>query len=271
MKKLITFMTLLALVACKREERAAAPDMTMKAEQAAPQQPQPQRMIVRNANLTITVKDTAATVDAVTKATEAMGGYVAQSRVWRSGELLRATLTLRVPSAQLTSALTSMRALALRVENETISSEEVTQEYVDLGAQLRNLEATEAELLELMKSVRANTKKASEVLEMHQQIASIRGQIEQVKGRMRYLEQTTSMANVQLDIVPDALQQPVVKPGWNALVIAKDASRALVAAAKLAATALIWIVIYLLPMALVAWAVWRGARVVWSAAAKPPL
>ncbi|HET7437175.1 MAG TPA: DUF4349 domain-containing protein [Thermoanaerobaculia bacterium] len=270
-KKLITILTLFALVACKAEERStsttsttvaadvaanAAPEAAKSMQRVAPSQ----QMIVRNANLSITVKDTAATVDAVTKAAEALGGYVAQSRVWRSGELLHATLTLRVPSAQLTPTLASIRALALRVENEAISSQEVTAEYTDLGAQLRNLEATEAELLELMKTVRERSKKASEVLEMHQQISEVRGQIEQTKGRMRYLEQVTSLADVQVEIAPDAVQQPVVESGWSAIVVARDASRALVAAAKIAATALIWIVIYMLPIALVLLAIWRMGR-----------
>ena len=205
-------------------------------------------MIVRTADVKIIVADTSKTVDAITKSIEGAGGYVSGSNIWREGELLRAKLTLRVPADKLTATLASIRALAKRVENETIASEDVSQEFVDLESQVRNLEATEAELLELLKVARVNSKKATDVLEVHEQLTMIRGQIEQARGRMRYLSQVTSMSSVALDIVPDAIAQPVVEPGWQPLVVMKDASRALVALLQNVATVAIWFLIYILPI-----------------------
>jgi hypothetical protein len=72
------------------------------------------RMIVRNADVRIVVGDTATALNAITKEIEAGGGFVSDSSVWREGELLRARLTLRVPSAQLTSTLASIRKVAKR-------------------------------------------------------------------------------------------------------------------------------------------------------------
>jgi hypothetical protein len=206
------------------------------------------RMIVRTANVKIIVADTARTVDAITQSVEAGGGYVSGSHIWRDGELLRATLTLRVPSEKLTATLAAIRGLAKRVENETIGSEDVSQEYVDLESQLRNLEATEIELRELMTTIRKNAQKADEVLVMHQQIAAIRSQIEQIKGRMRYLGSVASMSTVSLEIAPDFIAQPIVEPGWQPVVIVKDASRALVGVAQSIATIAIWFLIYILPI-----------------------
>ncbi len=205
-------------------------------------------MIIRTANVKILVDDTAKTVDAVTQAVESAGGYVSGSHIWRDGELLRATLTLRMPSDKLTSTLAAIRGLAKRVENETISSEDASQEYVDLESQLRNLEATEIELRELMTTIRKNAKKAQEVLEMHQQLNAIRSQIEQIKGRMRYISQVAAMSTVTLEVAPDLIQQPVVEPGWQPVVIVKDASRALVGVLQSIATTAIWFVIYVLPI-----------------------
>ena len=113
---------------------------------------------MRTAECASSSRDTTKTVDAVTKSVEAMGGFVSGSNIWREGELLRATLTLRVPADKLTSALASIRTLAKRVDNETIASEDVSQEYVDLDSQVRNLEATEAELRELLVVARARTR-----------------------------------------------------------------------------------------------------------------
>ncbi|HET8775797.1 MAG TPA: DUF4349 domain-containing protein [Thermoanaerobaculia bacterium] len=215
---------------------------------AAPAAPAIPRMIVRTADVRIIVADTSKTVDAVTKSVEGAGGYVSGSNIWREGELLRAKLTLRVPADKLTSTLASIRAQAKRVETETIASEDVSQEFVDLDSQVRNLEATEGELLELLKVARVNSKRATDVLEVHEQLTVIRGQIEQARGRMRYLSQVTSMSAVALDIVPDAIAQPIVKKGWQPFVVVKDASRALVDLLQNIATVAIWFVIYVVPV-----------------------
>ena len=250
MKKLIPMLLLIA--ACSRQERAADLVQSSAAEPVAAAEasrgPAMPRMIVRTAEVRIIVADTSKAVDAVTKSVEGVGGYVSGSNIWREGELLRAKITLRVPADRLTSTLASIRAHAKRVENETITSEDVSQEFVDLESQVRNLEATETELLELLKVARVSSKKATDVLEVHNQLTVIRGQIEQARGRMRYLAQVTSMASIALDIVPDAIAQPVVRKGWQPLVVAKDASRALVALLQNIATAAIWFVIYVAPI-----------------------
>ena len=236
------------------------------AQSVAAQAPaaQVERMIVRRAEMRLIASDTSKAVEAVTKAAEAAGGYVADSSIWRDGELLRAKLTLRVPSDKLTATLASIRAVAKRVDNESITSEDVSQEYVDLESRVRNLEATETELLELLKVARVNSRKATDVLEVHHQLSAIRGEIEQAKGRMRYLSQVTAMSSIGVEVVPDAIAKPVVQPGWQPLVVAKDASRALIGVMQWLANAAIWLVVYVLPifgmLALVIAGAWKLAR-----------
>ena len=277
-KKLIAGLVVVLLFACSKREgsatvasQAPAPPAAKGVVLAADQSGAPQRlaaaaprMIVRTADVRIIVGDTSKAVAAVTKSVETLGGYVSGSSIWREGELLRAKLTLRVPSEKLTVALASIRGTAKRVENETVSSEDVTQEYVDLESQLRNLEATEVELRELLTSVRQNTKRAADVLEVHEQLTAIRGQIEQTKGRMRYLTQTSAMSTIALDVTPDAIAAPVVKPGWQPLVVVKNASRALVGALQGIVNIAIWVVIYILPIVGIAaffvWLLWRIVR-----------
>jgi hypothetical protein len=228
------------------EPPSGAPGVSaLSTEAAAPAMP---RMIVRTADVRIIVADTSKTVEAVTKSVEGAGGYVSGSNIWREGELLRAKLTLRVPADKLTSTLAAIRAQAKRVETETIASEDVSAEFVDLDSQVRNLEATEAELLELLKVARVNSKRATDVLEVHEQLTVIRGQIEQARGRMRYLSQVTSMSAIALDVVPDAITQPVVKKGWQPLAVVKDASRALIALLQNVVNVAIWFVIYVVPI-----------------------
>lgn len=221
-------------------------------------------MIVRTATVTIVVADTAKSIDRITSAVEQNGGYVSGSNVWRETEQLRARLTLRIPSARLHATLAAIRASALRIQSETMTSDEVTQEYVDLGSQLKNLEATENELRELMTAVREHSKKASEVLEMSQQLTNVRGQIEQIRGRMRYLEQMTSYATATVELIPDAVAKPVVEAGWQPVAVARDAARALTNLMREIANAAIWLLIYALPIVLllmiVALITWKLVR-----------
>jgi hypothetical protein len=273
--KLIAILALLIVCSCQAREvaslsatDAAAPQVNSKGASAVAERsvagPAVSRMIVRSAEMRVIVTDTGKAVTEATRSAEAVGGYVAGSHVWREGELLRARITLRVPSDKLTIALAQIRALAKRVENETISSEDVSAEFVDLGARVRNLEATEEELRQLLVVARQNSRKATDVLEVHQQLTLIRGEIEQAKGRMRYLSETAAMSSIALDITPDALAQPVVQPGWQPVVVAKDAARALVGLMQAVANASIWIVIYVVPLCgligLILLATWKGTR-----------
>jgi hypothetical protein len=216
---------------------------------APPAQRMP-RMIVRNAEVRLIVSDAGAAIRSLTAAAEAVGGYVGDAKTWREGEQLRGTLTLRVPAARLTGVLESARKLAVRVESESVTSDDVSQEYVDLASALRNEEAAENELRALMTDVRQRTKRASDVIEMYQQLAMIRGEVEKTKGRMQFLEQTSALSTIKVELIPDAIAKPVVEPGWQPLVIVKDAGRALVGTLEWLTSVLIWFGLYVLPLLL---------------------
>jgi|GEM_PF-468066 len=225
-----------------------APATTNAATAAAPMPPARDRMIVRTANMKVIVTDAAAAMRKVSQAVESSGGYVSTSNVWREGEVLHATLSLRVPAVGLSSALQAIRNAAVRVQSETVASEEVTQEYVDLESQVRNLEATEAELRQLLVTVRERAKRAADILEVHEQLTLIRGQIEVARGRMRYLSQMSSFSTINVELIPDAVTKPVIEAGWQPLAVAKNAGRALVGALQGIAEIAIWLLIYVMPI-----------------------
>ena len=273
MRKMIFVLAAALLFSCKKEEVApTSVAQTNEASRAAALHDDPKktaavvstpidRMIIRNATVTLIVRDTAKAIDAITAAIEGSGGYVSSSSVWRENDVLRGKLTLRIPNGRLSTAMAAIRASGVRVQSESVSSEEVTQEYVDLTSQVRNLEATEEELRQLLATVRERAKKASDILEVHEQLMTIRGQIEQAKGRMRYLEQMTSFATISVDLVPDAVATPAVEPGWQPLASVKEATRSLTNAGKAFVNAAIWVAIYVIPMvvffAIFAFAIWK--------------
>jgi len=225
------------------------------------------RMIVRMAQLSLIVQDAEESLSQIKAIVSEMDGYVSDTRLWRQDEQLRGSVTVRVPTESLDDALTQFKALSVRVESESSSSEDVTEEYTDLGARLRNLEATEQELLELLTTVREKTGKAEDVLAVHRELTSIRGQIEQLKGRMQYLEKTSSLAAVTIELVPDALTRPISVGGWQPAGTLANALRSLLRTLQSVADAAIWVVFYVLPVAavllipfVVAWLIWRARK-----------
>ena len=75
----------------------------------------------RTADVSIVVRDTVAAIESVTQRAESVGGYVTATRVWREGVTVHASLTIRVPSRELTSTVAAVRRIATRVEGETIT------------------------------------------------------------------------------------------------------------------------------------------------------
>ena len=147
--------------------------------------------------------------------------------------------------------LAAVRGLAIRVESENVTAQDVSQEYSDLGAQIKNLQATETELRELLKTVRERTQKASEIMEIYTEITKVRGEIDRIQGRIQYLSQMTSLSTVTLELIPDVLAAPVVEPGWQPVATVKNASRSLLNSLKGVVDLLIWVVLYILPLGLI--------------------
>jgi hypothetical protein len=225
--------------------------------------PAPARMIVRDATLSLVVHDAAAALQRSTALAESRGGYVMEEKQWKEAEQVRASATLRVPAAQLRPVLAELARLAVRVEAETVTAEDVSQEFSDLGAQLKNLQATELELRQLLATVRQRTQKASEIMEVFTELTKVRGDIERIQGRMQYLMQTTALSKITLDLIPDALAAPVVEPGWQPVATARSAARTLVNSLKSLADVGIWVVLYLLPIGLIFVGVALAVRALW--------
>ena len=96
--------------------------------------PAPERMIVRTAELSMQVGDVHRVTQQIADATVAAHGFLGTSRLWRDGERDRATMVVRVPAAVLDATLATLRAMAVRVDDESVSGEDVTRQAVDLNA-----------------------------------------------------------------------------------------------------------------------------------------
>ena len=116
--------------------------------------PRANRLIIKDAELELTVEDTDVAIDRLTQIVDDAGGYIISSRVWYEkwldSDYKYASLTLGIPVEQFEATMRRLRGIALKVDDERASGQDVTDEYVDLESRLRNLEATRDRIREFL-------------------------------------------------------------------------------------------------------------------------
>jgi hypothetical protein len=168
-----------------------------------------ERKIIRKAELTLETESSQEGQRKVTAIAEARGGYVVSSDASQrrmdveSKPELVVTVVARVPVAQFVAALDEIRAIGSRVQQEKITGQDVTEEYMDLEARIRSKQALEAQFLEIMKQARTVT----DALEVQRQLSEVRSEIERLEGRRRFLENQSSMSTITVTLQPS---QPLV-------------------------------------------------------------
>jgi Domain of unknown function (DUF4349) len=165
-------------------------------------------MIARTVSLNIVVKDFAAargSLDAILARHHGYAGELTVNTTENSPRTLNASL--RVPAPELAVALNELKALG-RVENESQSGEEVSQQHADLMARLNNSRETEQRMQAILQQ---RTGKISDVLEVEQEIARVRGEIEQMEAELKSMEHRVDFATVNLNL-SDVYQAQLTTP-----------------------------------------------------------
>ncbi len=242
----------------------AAADFDMAEEEAAPapqsEIPNQERLIIRTANLSLIISDTDESIKTITEMVESNGGWVVGSNVYEYSDLKRGSITVRIPSTGFNSAIAAFKDLAIDVTNESISGQDVTDEFVDISLRLENLEAT----ADRVRSFLDDATEVEDALAVNRELSRLEGEIELLKGRREYLSQSAQFSTITIELIPDALNQPIEIAGWQPRGIAKQAIESLVDALQGFGEFAIWFVLFFLPMALLYgipfYFVWRGVN-----------
>ena len=188
---------------------------TADAQYSAEYQADSQRMIIRTGNVSLVVEDVAKAMQQIMDLADNNDGYVVDSNSWKNNDRLMASISIRVEADRFFQVLDSLKNLAVDVKAESTSGQDVTEEYIDLQAQLTTLEASEAQLLVLMEKAGS----VEEILGVQKELTRTRTEIEQVKGRMQYLEQSSALSLITINLEQSRLtveftaQTRVVKEG----------------------------------------------------------
>jgi hypothetical protein len=189
-----------------REEITSAQITLNQAEQSQQRPVQAERRIIRNADLNLESDVPEETQKKIAEIVEDRGGFVVESQQSssdiRSGQRDTVTMTVRVPADKFSESLDEIRKAAGRVLVETIKGQDVTEEFIDIEARLKAKRALEDQFMEIMK--RSNT--VADALNVQRQLAEVRGEIEKIEGRKRFLENQASLSTIRLRIqTPAAL------------------------------------------------------------------
>jgi hypothetical protein len=207
-----------------------------------------QRLIIRTADMSIVVADTEAAMKTIAQMVEENGGWVVSSSAYQYSETaVTGDITIRVPADGFNSATEAIRGLAIEVQSESTSGQDVTEEYVDLTARLENLESTTARV----RSFLDETKTVEEALAVNQELSRLEGEVAVIKGRMKYLSQSAAFSTISVHLTPDEAARPVEVAGWRPEGVAKDALESLIGFMQFLVEATIWFVIFVLPVLLI--------------------
>ena len=157
-------------------------------------------MIARTASLSLVAKDFASVEAAVKAIVSRHSGYIGELNTSTPPDAAKTlSATLRVPSARLEPALAELKQLG-RADQESQAGVEVTKQYVDLAARLKNSRATEERLLGVLRN---NTGKVKDVLEVENEISRVRGEIEEMEADQRALQSRVDFATITLSVTEE--------------------------------------------------------------------
>jgi Domain of unknown function (DUF4349) len=197
------------------------------------------RKIVKTADLGLRSEEVRQSAARAQQVAASAGGTVLSSQVYRSDDSVTADLVLSVPSGEFERVLDELRSLGDKVTTDSISGQDVTEEYVDLKSRERNLRATEESLLRLYEKA----ENVEEALSIQRELTTVRGEIELVQGRIKYLDQRSTYSQITLNIQP-LTSPPPPRPTWDPGDVAERAWDASLAVLQVLATAIISAVVF---------------------------
>ena len=139
-------------------------------------------------------------------------------------EVPEASITIRVKAEDLDQALTKIKEGAVDIQNENRSGQDVTSQYVDLQAQLTAKQAAEKKLLEIMQ----DATKSEDVLNIYLQVQNVETEIEQLKGQIKYLQESAALSAISVRLVAEESTQPIEVGPWKPEGAAKEAIQDLI-------------------------------------------
>lgn len=166
------------------------------------------RMIIYNGYISLETDDIDGTLNRIRSLAEGYNGYVAGTSRSMIGNQALADITIRIPQNRFRSTIDDILTYG-KILDERTTSEDVTEQYIDLKARLKNLEILEQSLADLLN----RTATIEEILKVEQELARIRGEIDSLQGQLNYLERNVTMSMIKVSLREPP--SPFTPPGMD--------------------------------------------------------
>ncbi len=216
------------------------------------------RKVIKTASVNLRVKSCDQAQTLISALVTRFNGIVINAQVNRPADYVKSgTAVFRVPPKDLDAVLAELRKLG-EVESENVTGEDVTEQYVDLDARLKNFKAVRDRLLKIMDE---RAREVKDILEVERELARVGGEIESLEGRLKYLDRQVDLSTVTVFFHEE---QAVVAQSFHFLDRFKSTIRAAVDAFVNSFNGVIVVVAFFLPLFIWAGIIW-GAFLLWKA------
>ena len=152
------------------------------------------RKIIREASISFETKDVNVTRAFIEAESKALKGYIANENAWTSDDRITHNLELRVPAENLDILIFKITANVEKLDSKNISSQDVTEEFIDNTARLKAKKELENRYLEILRKA----VKVEEILAIERELGTLRADIESVEGRLKYLNEKVSYSRLSV-------------------------------------------------------------------------
>lgn len=180
------------------------------------------KKIIKNGSLNLKVNSVDDVSREISDIAKNNGGEISASNFYQTAKNVKSgTITVKVPVANFEKAFSELKKVATLVVRESTSGQDVTEQYTDLQAQLKNKQAEEQQYLEILKQAQ----KISDILEVTQQLSRVRGEIERLQGRIKFMDSQTDMSSITITLSED--ENITFADSWRPWQVVKETFNAL--------------------------------------------
>jgi len=214
------------------------------------------KKIIKTGNLSLKVEKAETAAESIANIAKVNKGEVSDSNFYESTEGIKSgSITVRVPYNNFDAAFAEIKKVATQVVSESANAQDITADYIDLEARLKNTKAEEASFVALLN----RSGKVEEILAVTREVARVRGEIEQLQGQMRYLNSQTDMSTITANISED-VEIASASKDWRPWQVIKLSAKQLITSGQNFIDGLITFIIVVLPMliiyALIIWLIY---------------
>jgi hypothetical protein len=233
--------------ASKMMEQTVASDGWAASEPAGAPVPAADKKIIKTGSLSLKVEKVETAAESIANIAKLYQGDIYNSNFSESSRGTKSGyLSVRVPNLNFDKVFGEIKEVATQVASESTNAQDVTEQYVDLEARLKNKKAEEESFANLL----SRWGKVEEVLSVTRELARVRGEIEQLEGQKRYLDAQTDMSTITVYLSEDAEIKPVAAD-WRPWQVVKNSVREFLDNSQDFINGLIRFVVVVLPMLLI--------------------